>query len=205
MEEQISLLKQHMPGEAAVLIYQWIAEAPCEFVISRSRRTKFGDYRAPFRGKGHRISVNHDLNPYAFLITTVHEFAHLKTWETHKARVKPHGEIWKANFRQLMEPFFRMDLFPQDVEQAVARYLGNPGASSCSDLNLFRALQRYDQRADHLTILEQVPEKAVFVIASGRVFEKGEKLRKRYRCREKASGRTYLFNPLAEVEVLIMP
>lgn len=191
-----------MPQEAAPLIYQWIVDAPCEFHISRSRRTKFGDYRAPFRGRGHRISVNHDLNPFAFLITTVHEFAHLKTWETHKARVRPHGEVWKKNFRELMAPFFGLDLFPSDIEQAVMQYLDNPGASSCSDLNLFRTLQRYDKRADHLTILEQLPEKAVFVIASGRVFEKGEKLRKRYRCRERASGRMYLFNPLAEVEVL---
>lgn len=202
MEQQVALLRCHMPAEAAPLIYQWILDAPCEFVISRSRRSKFGDYRAPYRGRGHRISVNHDLNPFAFLITTVHEFAHLKTWESHKARVKPHGEVWKSNFRVLMEPFFRMGLFPADIEQAVQQYLSNPGASSCSDLNLFRTLQRYDKRADHLTVLEELPEKAVFAIASGRVFEKGEKLRKRYRCHEKASGRTYLFNPLAEVEVI---
>lgn len=205
MQEQVALLKRHLPEEAAPLVFQWILEAPCEFVISRSRRTKFGDYRAPFKGRGHRISVNHDLNPFAFLITTVHEFAHLKTWETHRIRAKPHGEIWKSNFRELMEPFFRMDLFPEDIRHAVAKYLDNPGASSCSDLDLFRALQRYDQRADHLTILEQVPERAVFAISSGRVFEKGEKLRKRYRCRERASGRTYLFNPLAEVQVLELP
>ena len=202
IQNHISILEKYMPSQAAELVAQWIVEAPCQFKIAASRKSKFGDYRPPFRGKGHRISVNHDLNPYAFLITTVHEFAHLQTWEEHRNKVLPHGPNWKSNFKKLMQPFFAMDFFPEDIKKAVSVYLANPGASSCSDLNLFRTLQKYDPvREDH-SILENLPKNSTFLISSGRVFEKGEKLRKRYRCVEKPSGKVYLFNPLAEVKVL---
>ena len=191
-----------MPLEAAELIAQWIKDVPCQFTISGNRKSKFGDYRPPFAGKGHRISVNYNLNQYAFLITTVHEFAHLKTWEEHKNKVKPHGLTWKNNFKTLMQPFFIMDFFPEDIKRAITSYLSNPGASSCTDLNLFRTLQKYDDiKEDHM-VIEHLPEKTLFSISSGRVFKKGEKLRKRYRCVEESSGRVYLFNPLAEVKVL---
>lgn len=200
--EHVAILKTYMPLEAAKLIAQWIKDAPCQFTISGHRRSKFGDYRPPFAGKGHRISVNYNLNQYAFLITTVHEFAHLKTWKEHRNKVKPHGTTWKNNFKILMQPFFAMDLFPEDIKRAVISYLSNPGASSCTDLNLFRTLQKYDEAKENHMVVESVPEKSLFSIASGRVFEKGEKLRKRYRCVEKPSGRVYLFNPLAEVKVL---
>ena len=38
--------------------------------LSPPRRTKLGDHRPPARGvPHHRITVNEDLNPYAFLMT----------------------------------------------------------------------------------------------------------------------------------------
>ena len=202
ISNNVSVLSGYMPTEAAELIAKWIAETSCQFKISGSRKSKFGDYRPPFRGKGHRISVNHDLNPYAFLITTVHEFAHLHTWEEHRNKVQPHGLHWKDNFKKLMQPFFAMDFFPEDIRNAVSLYLSNPGASSCSDLNLFRTLQKYNPIKEDYIVPENIPKNSSFLISSGRVFEKGEKLRKRYRCIEKPSGKVYLFNPLAEVKVL---
>jgi len=94
-----------MPEAAAPVISQWINDTGCRFKVTRSRNSKLGDYRAPFKGSSHQITVNHDLNPYSFLITTVHEFAHLKTYQEHKNKVKPHGNEWKENFKMLMEPF----------------------------------------------------------------------------------------------------
>ena len=71
-----------------------------------------GDYRPPYAGQGHRISINYDLNSYSFLVTTVHEFAHLLTWNEHKRKAKPHGAEWKANFKRMMRPFFEKEVFP---------------------------------------------------------------------------------------------
>lgn len=77
--EKENVLSQYMPVAAAPIIARWIDYFQCEFKISKSRATKLGDYRHPFRGVGHKISVNNNLNAYAFLVTTVHEFAHLLT------------------------------------------------------------------------------------------------------------------------------
>ena len=188
-----------MDATAAKTIATWIVDTACEFKITGSRSSKFGDYRPPYQGKGHRISVNGDLNPYAFLITTVHEFAHLKTWKQHKNRVKPHGLEWKNNFKELMSLFIEQDIFPPDVRNALLSYLKNPKASSGSDIHLMRTLNQYNEhKAAHCTV-ENIPHKAIFSLKSGRTFIKGMKLRKRFRCVEVETRRVYLFNPLAEV------
>lgn len=192
------VLAQYMPPLAVPIIAKWIDYFQCEFKISKNRTTKLGDYRHPFKESGHKISVNNDLNPYAFLVTTVHEFAHLLTWNDHKNKVKPHGVEWKDNFKRMMKPFFDLEVFPADVSQSIVKYLNNPSASSCTDLHLTRALKKYDQRENH-THVEQLPINAVFTLKDGRKFQKGERIRKRYRCTCLDNGKIYLFNPLAEV------
>jgi SprT protein len=192
------LLAQYMPPAAAPIIARWIDYFQCEFKISKNRSTKLGDYRHPFRTAGHRISVNNDLNHYAFLVTTVHEFAHLLTWNDHKNKVKPHGLEWKNNFKRMMHPFLEQEIFPEDVRRAISQYLANPSASSCTDLTLSRALQKYDQQ-NAGSRLEEIPLHTVFTIKDGRKFKKGERLRKRFRCTCLDNGHIYLFSPLAEV------
>lgn len=196
-----AVLMNYLPAEAVPIIERWITDTSCEFRITKSRTSKYGDYRNPYKGKGHRISVNGDLDPFAFLVTTVHEFAHLKTWEEHKNQVKPHGTAWKNNFKMLMEPFLLLNCFPSDIQAAVVKYMANPAAATCSDPDLFRVLHRSRVEEKGLVLLEKLPTKTVFSIASGRKFEKGDKLRKRYRCVEQSTGRVYLFSPLAEVQV----
>jgi SprT protein len=200
--EKVDLLAKYMPVEAAPVIARWIDYFQCEFKISRNRVTKLGDYRHPFKTAGHKISVNNNLNPYAFLVTTVHEFAHLLTWNEHKNKVKPHGQEWKHNFKRMMSPFLEQQLFPRDIQEAISAYLINPAASSCTDLKLSRALRSYDAIQTRFVRLEEVQHGLMFIIKDGRKFKKGEQLRKRYRCTSLDNGHIYLFNPLAEVEVL---
>lgn len=192
-------LRRYMPEAAAPIISTWISDTGCQFRISRSRTTKLGDYRAPFRGQPHKISVNHDLNPYAFLITTIHEFAHLKTWQQHKHQVKPHGIEWKRHYKQLMDPFLKLAIFPADVRQAIEQYMANPAASSCTDLHLYRTLRQHDKNAAETHTIESIPANSIFALPNGRQFQKGEKRRKRYTCVELHTQRTYLIHPIAEV------
>ena len=201
--DKVKVLERYLPPAAAPLIARWIDYFKCEFKISRNRNSKFGDYRPPHDGKGHRISVNYDLNAYAFLVTTVHEFAHLHTWNEHKHKAKPHGTEWKNNFKKMMQPFFEKEIFPADVKHAITRYLNNPAASSCTDLHLYKSLRLYDppKPEAHLTV-EKVPMNALFKLKNGRVFRKDEKLRKRYKCTEIKTRRVYLFSPVAEVELV---
>lgn len=195
---KVDVLAQYMPLAAAPIIAKWIDYFQCEFKISKNRTTKLGDYRHPFKNNGHKISVNNDLNNYAFLVTTVHEFAHLLTWNEYKNKVKPHGEEWKNNFKKMMVPFFELQIFPADVHHAIVSYLNNPAASSCTDLTLARTLKKYDS---HLatTRIEELPLDTIFTLKDGRKFKKGERIRKRYKCVCITNGNVYLFNPLAEV------
>ncbi len=195
---KVTILQRYMPAEAAPVIAHWIDYFQCEFKVSRSRDSKYGDYRPPYGSSGHRISVNYNLNAYAFLVTTVHEFAHLQTWNEHKHRAKPHGSEWKVNFKKMMQPFFEKNIFPDDVQKAIVKYLGNPAASSCTDLNLFKTLKRYDASTGMVAV-ESLPVKSVFKLKNGRVFRKEERIRKRFRCVELATGLVYLFSPIAEV------
>lgn len=195
---KVDVLAQYMPAPAAPIISKWIDYFQCEFKISKNRSTKLGDYRHPFKEKGHKISVNNDLNPYAFLVTTVHEFAHLLTWNDHKHKAKPHGAEWKNNFKRMMNPFFEIQVFPEDIHQIIIKYLNNPAASSCTDLTLARALKKYDDKVETNRI-EEIPLHSIFILKDGRKFKKGERIRKRYKCLCMDNGNIYLFNPLAEV------
>ncbi len=192
-------LSKYMPVEAAPIISQWLNDTVCRFKVTKSRSTKLGDYRAPFRGSPHQITVNHDLNPYAFLLTTVHEFAHLKTFQDFKNTVKPHGEEWKNNFKSLIQPFLKLNIFPAEVIIAINAYMNNPAASSCTDLNLYRVLKKFDKTSSSIIHVEQLPDQAIFQLKNGRVFQKMEKLRKRYKCLELNTQKIYLFHPIAEV------
>jgi len=199
MPDYSKQLSKYIPEQAAPIISQWINDTGCRFKVTRSRASKLGDYRAPFRGTTHQITVNHDLNRFAFLITTVHEFAHLKTWNEFKNKVRPHGTEWKNNFKSLIEPFIRLNIFPLDILQAVTAYIENPAASSCTNVHLYRALKKYDNTASSALHIEDIEINGIFYLKNGRTFQKLEKVRKRFKCIELNNKRIYLFHPLAEV------
>jgi len=197
------VLRKYIPEPTVPQIAAWIIELDFKLKITKERQSKLGDYTPPHAGLNHTITINHNLNPYAFFITLVHEIAHLTTFQKYRNTVAPHGEEWKREYKVLMQPFLSPDIFPIDVLYALRRYLQNPAAASCSDLTLLRTLKLYDEpdETNRLVLLEHLPPKTHFLYNGSRVFEKGEKLRKRYRCKEISSGAVYLFSPMAEVEV----
>ena len=197
-EQYLEVLRKYLPQSTTETIYRWIAENRVELKIATGRSTKLGDYRAPHAGKGHRISINHDLNQYSFLITLVHEFAHLHTWERFGRRVKPHGLEWKLEFQRLMKPFLEGNVFPPDVLRVLTVYMSNPAASSCTDTSLLKVLKQYDPDSS-TWLLEDLPPRSLFRLGKDRIFSKGEKLRKRYKCLEINTKKVYFVSPVAEV------
>ena len=192
------ILKKYLPEETVMLISEWIIEFDFKLKITKERKTRLGDYNSPRGDLNHTITINYNLNKYAFLITLVHEVAHLVTFNEHKNTVNPHGTEWKRNFQKLMQPFLTPDIFPLEVFAALRKYLQNPAASSCSDIHLLRTLKLHDE--DNSTIfLEHLPIHTVFLYNGSRVFKKGERIRKRYKCIEIKSGVIFLFNPITEV------
>lgn len=196
-------LEDFVPAQATQQVVQWLVEHKIHLKISRPRKTILGDYRPPHNGKGHRISVNGDLNPYAFLVTFTHEVAHLTTYKQFQHKVKPHGREWKYEYSELMAQHLISEVFPNDLERAVAIHLQNPAASSCVDTQLLKVLRHYDsdeKKASGLVALETLPFNQFFVLPNdSRVFVKGELMRTRFRCQELKTGRKFAVNKLAEV------
>lgn len=196
------ILAKYIPSDSVTIVADWILQHKIKVKITKSRLTKFADYRPPFHGAGHRITINHDMNKYAFLITFTHEVAHLKTWLLHKNMVNPHGKEWKKEFKLLLHPLLHHSIFPPDVIIALKEYIHNPAASSCTDVQLSRVLKTYDKDTDETLHLEDIPINSLFRISNGKVFKKGVQMRKRFKCTEVKTGRIYWVSPIAEVEVV---
>ena len=168
--------------------------------IVNERVTRHGDYRRNSDGT-HQITVNTSLNTYRFLITLIHEIAHLVAFERYGRTIKPHGREWKGTFQQLMLPFIHSGIFPKQLLPLVALHFKNPKASSDTDARLSLALKQYDPPNDKNYIFE-IPAGGIFRLYNGKIFKRGNKRVKRYECLEVATGRIYLFNPNAEVEFI---
>lgn len=194
-----SSLQQYLPEGALPLVLEYIQVYKVHLTITRERRTVLGDYRHAINGKNHRISVNGNLNKYAFLITLIHEIAHLVTFLQYQHKVAAHGREWKNIYAQLLTKFLALPLFPADIQQALEKSLHNLPASSCADEALMRVLKRYDNTVADIVLVEQVSEGALFKIQGGRVFKRGKQLRKRFQCEEVSTGKCYLFSPIYEV------
>ena len=192
-------LQKYLPENSIELVFKLLKAYPVQLNIKTPRKTKLGDYRLPDKHGRHRISINNNLNPYAFLVTLIHEIAHLVAFEDFGRNIKPHGEEWQQTFRELAQPFFEAQIFPEDIKKAFYSSLSKGHASSCTDLNLHRVLSSYDEGNTKKTLLENLPEGAIFAIDKKRVFRKGKLLRKRFLCEDVATKQLFRVHRLAEV------
>lgn len=189
-EKLSSILQKHVPEAAVLYCDQLWRETPFQLKITRTRQTKVGDFTSR-RNIQPRITLNHELNPFLFLITYVHEVAHLRVYLRHGNRVDPHGEEWKMEFRQLMEPVLHEQIFEADILLQLRRHLVNPKASSFADTDLTKVLRRYDKNAGQYATLSDIPEGSIFRF-QGRFFKKGKVRRTRVLCHEVKTKRHYL-------------
>ena len=188
--KKIDSFFDHLPPKVAEYCFQLWHDYSFDFIVSKSRDSKLGDYRySPT--KGHQVTVNYNLNPYAFLVTYIHEVAHLTTYLAHKNKVLPHGQEWKTEFYTLFEPILDEELLPADLVKVLRAYLMNPAASSNGYQPLVDILKSYDPEPPAGTPLIELAEGAHFALKNLR-FIKGKLRRTRYICKELNSGRNYL-------------
>src|SRR5579862_1492391 len=195
-EAPLTYLQKFIPAESAQLTLDYLHQFKVHLTITRERKTVLGDYRHAVNGKNHRISINGSLNKYAFLITLIHELAHLVTFLQYGNRVQAHGREWKLLYRKILEDFLKLHIFPEDILAALKKSLHDLPASSCADEPLMRVLRKYDFKKDSSLFVEQLAEGALFTMEDGTVFRKGKKLRKRFQCTELSTGRLYLFSAI---------
>jgi len=168
--------------------------------ITGSRRSNLGDYRYLSSEKKHLITINHDLNPFQFMITYIHEVAHLVTFEEFQAKVKPHGMEWRENFRNLIQPLIRNHVFPDNLLPVILRHFNSPKASSCADPQLTKVLSQYDSESDSTKMLSDIGIGEVFSF-NKRLFQKEQKKRTRSICLDLTTGKKFLISDAAKVEV----
>ncbi|MFT7613897.1 MAG: SprT protein [Parvicellaceae bacterium] len=188
-----------VPGRSHGYVTQLISTYNIKFKISRPRKTKLGDYRFDPRTKVHSISVNSDLNPFAFLITLIHELAHYRQHVGNRRRVAPHGDEWKTEFRTLMAPILEENIFPMEVAEHLKKHMINPKAS-CSDIHLMRLLEPYNEEVS--LKLEDLQDGVVFQIENGKIFKRGQKGRTRFQCVEISTNRKWFVHALTKVQIV---
>ena len=202
-------LRPRLPAATADYVAEVLGRHPCEVRVVPRRRTKLGDHRPPGRSRaGHVITLNDDLNPYAFLTTLLHEVAHVATWERHRRRwrpPRPHGPEGQRDFATLLGPVVTGDSLPDDVREALSAALCGPAAASCSDRRLALALARYDPPRPGFVRVEDVAPGTVFRTECGTVFRAGPIIRTRRQCFECRTGAEYRVHRLARVVPLAAP
>ena len=202
-EHPLHALKSYLPESSFEQVAFFLQHYKVHLTITAQRQSVLGDYRNAIHGKNHRISVNGNLNKYSFLITLLHELAHMLAFENHGNRIMAHGKEWKLVYSNLLKDFISKKIFPQDIELALKDSLQDPAASSCAEENLMRVLRKYDINKEGILLLEEIPRNAYFKTRDGRVFQKGERLRKRFRCTEKDTGLVFLISPIYEVRLIV--
>ena len=195
------VLQKYLPERAIGSCLALIKENGVHLKIVNDRVTRHGDYQKLADGQ-HKITVNATLNKYRFLITLIHEIAHLVAFEKFGHGIKPHGLEWKKTFQHMMLPFIRPEIFPSQLLPLLAKHFRNPKASSSTDARLSIALKQFDVQQSDKSYVFELPLGSVFRIHNGKIYKKGNRRVKRYECVEMGSGRLYLFQPNAEVEFI---
>ena len=84
------ILGKYIPQASVASVFQLITAHNIHLKIVNERVTRHGDYRKMSNGQ-HQITVNSNLNTFRFLITLIHEIAHLIAF-------KKHGNIFSKYF-----------------------------------------------------------------------------------------------------------
>ena len=202
-KEDKLLLSKYLPSDAVDAVYSLLSTYPVQLKITNPRKRIHGSYRRQTTKSGvHQITVNGDLNSYTFLLTLLHEIAHMYAWINQKS--KGHDEKWKNCFMQLIRQFIALNVFPEDITTALEQHLLSIKSSDFLDVNLTKTLQKYDrqtQDVSNMISLEEVPENTVF-LHENKYMEKQKLLRKYYLCKDIKTKRLYRCHPLLKVQTI---
>lgn len=203
VEHPLRALNAYLPAGAFDPVVELINHYKVHLTVTRERKSVLGDYRHAVLGANHKITVNGNLNKYEFLITLLHELAHLLCFEQYRNRVEAHGKEWKNIYGQLLAQFIQLQIFPEDIRKSLQKTLLNPAATANGETALLLVLRRYNPvQKEGVVTLAHLADGALFMETKGRTFRKIKLRRKRIECVELATGNVYLFSALTEVKVV---
>ena len=194
-----NILNNYLPEHAFQVLSNTIDTYKFSFTVTKERKTKLGDVRVR-TGETPKITVNSTLNCYAFLITFLHELAHLAVYEQYGRKVKPHGIEWKNQFQDFLLITIKHQLFPDELLKEVLLFTNNPKASTAASPDLMKALAKYDLNTtnEKKIYLDDIPVGHTFIFRS-QLYKKLEKRRTRVLCERIIDKRQYTISGHAEV------
>jgi hypothetical protein len=203
VEHPLEALRAYLPNGSFEPVVSLINKYKVHLTVTKARKSVLGDYRHAAIGVNHKITVNGNLNKYEFLITLLHELAHLLCFEQYKNRVDAHGKEWKNIYSALLVEFIKLEIFPSDIQKSLQKTLLNPAATANGETALLLVLRKYDviKKEGH-GFVAHIPEGTLFESLNGRIFKRGKKRRIRIECVEVATGHVYSFSALTEVKVI---
>lgn len=203
VEHPLQALSNYLPEGAFEPVVQLIHQYKVHLTVTRARKSVLGDYRHPFNGSNHKITVNGNLNKYEFLVTLLHELAHLLCFEQYRNRVEAHGKEWKQIYGSLLAAFMDLNLFPNDINKSLKKTLLNPAATANGETALLLVLRQYNTvNKTGSAVLATLPDGTLFTAEKQGVFKKIKLRRKRIECLEVKTGNIYLFSALTEVQIV---
>lgn len=191
-------LNSYLPLNSALFVEKWLKDHSIVLKITKRRETKLGDYRKILGDNRHQITVNGDLNAYAFFFVFTHEVAHLKTFVQYNSkRINPHGKEWKTIFGQLLME--SIAIYPEALQPYILHHAKHPKASLGADTNISKYIIN-DVKSDQ-TYLEDIDFGTIFSIGK-RIFKKGPKQKTRFLCVEIKSNKRYLISATSIINKL---
>lgn len=199
-EKILEVLRKYLPKDFEYFVFELLKKHKVQFKIVAPRKTKLGDFRISGLNEKPQITINNNLNPYSFLVTTVHEFAHLITFAEFGRSVKPHGFEWKETYGTLLFEMINYASLPKEIEIALLNSLTNVKASSCNDIEVYRVLKKYNKDFSSFTLnVESLSNNATFVYGN-QEYRLLNKRRTRYLCEHIETKKKYLFHALTEIK-----
>ncbi len=196
--KDIEALRRHLPDNSIDFVYNELVDNNILLKISRPRTTKLGDYIPPVKNNIHRISININLNKYAFLITLLHELAHMKIWLKYKNKVEAHGKEWRAMFKKLLIDIDYRNIFPDDILSVLDSEMILPHnfkGNYKSKLN--KVLTNYDP--EKRKTLSDIGTGYRITLYNGRQFDVIERIRTRYKCKDVYNDKIYLVSANVQI------
>lgn len=201
IEHPLKDLANFLPAGSFDYVVKYLYQFKVHLTVAKSRKSVLGDYRHAHQGNNHRISVNGNLNSYEFLITLLHELAHLLTFEQYQHRVEPHGKEWKSIYSKLLIDFLGFNVFPPEIVNALQKSIISPAATANGETELLMVLRKYNTiKKEGVCFIADLPMGSLFLLSNGKLFKKGALRRKRYTCTELKTGLMYTISAITEVK-----
>lgn len=192
-----TIFAKHVPEQSVNYCTEISSHYEFDLDLSFDRKSKFGHYKYWPRTKSHTISINRGLPKPLFLVTYIHELAHLDVMLQFGNKVRPHGQEWKRTFRSLLAPLLNLNTFKPQLLSALANHLKNPKASLSADPLLWKLLFPNNDTGG-LSIEDiEIGENFKF---KNRIFKKVKTRRTRALCFESKTGNNYLIPLVAKIE-----